>query len=134
MLKAFFQKLKKSNTQTEILGNRQKGNYGEELALKYLKKKGYKLLAKNYRVLRCEIDIIMLYKDIVVFIEVKARKKGEKYGLPKEAVTKQKQNNIKKAASVFMLDKRFKDCYGRFDVVEVYLDDNTVNHIENAFF
>ena len=33
-----------------------------------------------------------------------------------------------------MLDKRFKDFYGRFDVVEVYLDDNTVNHIENAFF
>ena len=52
----------------------------------------------------------------------------------KEGISDEKQNNIKKAASVFMLDKRFKDFYGRFDVVEVYLDDNTVNHIENAFF
>ncbi len=120
-------------TQNAEQGNRSKGAYGEKLALKYLKNKGYKLVEKNYRVLRCEIDIIVKYDKTLVFVEVKSRTNSV-HGSAAEAVDFRKQNNIKKAAQAFLNNKRIKDLNVRFDVVEVDLKTKQVNHIENAFY
>ena len=114
---------------------------GEDVAADFLKKKGYKILERNYRVYKNEIDIIASDDRYFVFCEVKARKQTyglpTPYGRPASAVTKEKQKHLIAAAQAFarhhMKDgKRF-----RFDVIEIYLNaDGSVghiHHIENAF-
>ncbi|MBQ9832476.1 MAG: YraN family protein [Clostridia bacterium] len=116
------------------LNNRQKGAYGEKLALKYLKKKKYKLIEKNYKALKCEIDIIMQKGDTLVFVEVKSRMPDSKYGTGAEAVDYRKQCHIIKTAQCFIKANQLYDMNVSFDVVEVDLKSKKVNHIPNAFF
>lgn len=109
-----------------------KGAEGERAALKYLQEKGYLLLEKNFRAQRCEIDLIMQDDETTVFIEVKARS-GIRFGLGREAVTRQKQANLIKAATAYAADHDLLEARLRFDVVEVELPSLLVTHIENAF-
>ncbi|PLX67523.1 MAG: YraN family protein [Denitrovibrio sp.] len=104
------------------------GNKGEKKATDFLKKKGYKLLDKNYRCKYGEIDIIMEIGDILVFIEVKARS-SEKYGLGYESVTTSKQEKLLKTAQTYMSENGERAA--RFDVVSI--DGDKITHIENAF-
>ena len=73
------------------------GKFGEDEAATFLKKKGYKILERNFSCKRGEIDIIALDKNEIVFIEIKARI-SLKYGLPSEAVTRHKLKHIYKTA------------------------------------
>lgn len=114
------------------------GAHGEKIAAKFLKKQGYKIVAKNFFSAHGEIDIIAKNKSTLVFVEVKTRKDCQdffdSYGLPSEAVTKKKQEHIIYTARLFLRKNPF-DIETRFDVIEVYLGENTkINHIENAFF
>ena len=68
------------------LKDRSPGAWGEDLALRYLIQHGYKLLERNYRTRRGEIDLIVRKDDTLVFVEVKLRR-GSGYGDPLEAVT-----------------------------------------------
>ena len=68
------------------MSNLSTGNYGEDLACKYLRKIGYDILERNYRIRGGEIDIIARDKEFLVFVEVKTRFTHE-YGLPVESVT-----------------------------------------------
>lgn len=113
------------------------GAKGEKIAAAYLKKHGYKIVAKNFSSRHGEIDIIAQNKDSLVFVEVKSRKNSEEnfknYGLPSEAVNKTKQKHIIFTAEIF-LQRHPTDKTLRFDVIEVYLDkDIKINHIEDAF-
>lgn len=113
------------------------GNKGEKVAAKYLKKHGYRIVAKNFASAHGEIDIIAQTKDFLVFVEVKTRKNNEEnfknYGLPSEAVTKNKQMHIIFTAKIY-LQQHPTDKALRFDVIEVYMDKNVkINHIEDAF-
>lgn len=113
------------------------GMYGEKLAAKHLKKQGYKIRAKNVLSAHGEIDIIAENKDFLVFVEVKARKdvaeNFEKYGSPGEAVNKKKQEHILYTARIY-LEKHPTEKEIRFDVIEVYLSEDThIQHIEDAF-
>lgn len=103
------------------------GKKGEALAAKYLKKLGYKLLAKNYRTPFGEADLIFSYGEQTVFVEVKTRT-NTAFGEAKEAVDKFKQARYRKIALYF---GKGAEPNARFDVVEVYPD--TINHIPNAF-
>ena len=107
-----------------------KGQLGEDLATKYLKKKRYKVIYRNYKNKIGEIDIIAEWKDLLIFVEVKSRS-SKLYGLPCEAVDERKQAKIKKVAQVFLFDKKYQDKQIRFDVIEILEDQ--INHIENAF-
>ncbi len=114
------------------------GNYGEKLAAKFLKKKGYKIVAKNFLSAHGEIDIIAKNRHSFVFVEVKSRKDCQEYfdsyGLPRDAVTKTKQKHIIYTAKVY-LNKHPTDKEIRFDVIEVYLGDKVrIEHFENAFY
>ncbi|OGU59673.1 MAG: YraN family protein [Ignavibacteria bacterium RBG_13_36_8] len=114
---------------------KQLGNLGEELAVKYLTKKGYEILERNYRYERGEIDIIAKDKDILVFIEVKTRENLE-YGYPEESVTKGKQKQIRKVAEAYLWEKDIKGQECRIDVIAILLQDQgkpVIKHIENAF-
>ncbi len=106
------------------------GSLGERKACKYLKKKGFKIIEKNYTTRFGEIDLIGLYGDFLVFIEVKTRT-NHNYGYAVEAVDKIKQEHYRKTATLYLLSTPDKGYQPRFDVVEVYPDG--INHIEDAF-
>ncbi len=78
------------------------GSFGEKMATKFLQKKGYKILEKNFRSKSGEIDIVALDKDTLVFIEVKTRWTRE-YGPPEEAVTPRKIRSIIKTGQHYKL-------------------------------
>lgn len=110
------------------------GRVGEELAIKYLQNKGYKIIEKNFQCRQGEIDIIAKDKDEIVIIEVKTRKCLE-YGKPAEAVDKNKRKHIYKAAQYYLYIKKLEKAYVRIDVIEVYIKENKyyINHIKNIF-
>ncbi len=112
--------------------NLNKGRLGEEAAVSFLEKHGYRIIARNFKTKLGEIDIIARDKDTICFIEVKARS-SDKFGLPFEAVTDFKQRKISKAAIVFLKDKNLLDSLARFDIVSVWPVESKVELIKNAF-
>lgn len=111
------------------------GAVGEEIAEKFLKKQGYKIIEKNYHASRfSEIDIIARHNDMLVFVEVKMRT-NLRNGYGREAVTKSKQDNIRYGAQHYMYCKLKKEENCRFDVLEITILDNKpeIKLIENAF-
>lgn len=113
------------------------GTEGENIAAKYLRKKGYKILAKNVRSAHGEIDIIAENKEFLIFVEVKTRQDNPEhfanYGLPCEAVNKSKQQHILYTANIYLQIHPSEKAI-RLDVMEVYLGRRVrVNHIEDAF-
>lgn len=114
------------------MNNIERGRRGEYAALEYLLKKGYVYRDRNFRAEKCEIDIIVMDGDTLVFVEVKARR-GSGYGTGREAVTGTKQRNIIKAAQVYAVNTGMTESFIRFDVVEVDLDTMDVVHIIDAF-
>ena len=94
------------------------GKEGENAAVKFLKKRGYRIIEKNYRNKSGEIDIIAEQDQVLVFIEVKSRADSE-YGDPLEAVTPHKQRKIGQVARGFMTQHRIQNRDCRFDVVGI---------------
>lgn len=97
------------------------GKKGEELAFAYLRKLGYKVLIRNYRVRFGEIDIIAKDSGVLAFIEVKTRI-GTSFGWPFESITPRKQRQLSKVALEFMGRHGFHDKPARFDVIAVLFD------------
>ena len=90
------------------MNNRKFGDSGEDLACRYLEKQGYKIIERNKHYSRfCEIDIIALYKDTHVFVEVKTRKTNA-FGTPMEAITKTKFENIYKGVQYYTSENKVK--------------------------
>ncbi len=111
------------------------GAAGENAAVKYLKKNGYKILERNYRKTYGEIDIIAKYGENIAFVEVKTRK-SDSYGSPAEFVTVKKQKKIIKAAYSYIQQYNL-DAEFTFDIIEVHIDGlkvKSINHIKNAFY
>ena len=109
------------------------GKFGEDEAVKYLEQKGYKISGRNFSCKRGEIDIIALDKNEIVFIEIKARI-SLKYGLPSEAVTKNKLKHIYKTAEYYLYTRNLLNENTRIDVIEVYIKNNQViiNHLKQV--
>lgn len=111
------------------------GNFGEEIAEKYLRDNQYKILEKNYRCKFGEIDIIAKEGEYIAFIEVKTRT-SSLYGMPGEAVNYSKQHKISKVAQLYILKERLFTCNFRFDVIEVFLNEEnntSIKLIKDAF-
>lgn len=106
------------------------GTGGEDMAIKYLLSKGYKILARNYKTKIGELDIIAKDKGCIVFVEVKTRK-SDYFGLPREAVTYTKQRKIRMVATQYLKTHGgiYQAC--RFDVIDIL--DGEISHIENCF-
>lgn len=109
------------------------GDRGEALAIAHLKKKGYRIVERNYRSPVGEIDIIAEHRGTVVFVEVKARTPST-YGLPEEAVNRRKQQRIARAALLY-LSRLKEEPPARFDIISVHMlgPKAEIEHIENAF-
>jgi putative endonuclease len=116
------------------LDRKKTGKRGEEIAVSFLKKKGYTIVEQNYRCVFGEIDIVARHRGDIVFIEVKSRK-SEDFGNPEEAVGFNKQRKISQIALNYLNEKGLNDHDARFDVVAIKLlpDDHKVKLITNAF-
>ena len=102
---------------------------GEDIAVKYLKKKGYEIIERNFHTRYGEIDIIARNDGVLIFVEVK-RRSSESFGTASAAVTSTKQKKIIKSAEYYcMMEKIQPLC--RFDVIAI--DGEELTHIENAF-
>ena len=112
--------------------NSKVGARGEKEAAKYLRKKGYKIVARNVHLTHGEIDIIARNSQYIVFVEVKYRT-DEKSGNALESITKAKMRQISKTALFYMNQKKLSTDHTkiRFDVVGITGD--TVTLIKNAF-
>lgn len=97
------------------------GNLGENLALKHLKSKGYRIFTRNFRSKFGEIDIIAIHENDLVFIEVKTRW-SQSFGPPEEAITPWKIRRIIKTGQYFkLLHPELPDSL-RLDAVVIDLD------------
>lgn len=118
---------------TETFWNRLFGDRGEREAARYLRRQGMKILHRGYRTGHGEIDLIALDGNVVVFVEVKARRQGS----PAEAVTPEKQRRLTLAALHFLKKHNLLDERCRFDVVAiVWPEDRSppeIDHIRDAF-
>lgn len=106
------------------------GKKGERLVEEYLKSQGCKILKRNFRTPFGEADLIVEDKGEIVFVEVKTRS-STSYGLPREAVGKEKQKRYVKIAQTYWL-KTGEEPNARFDVAEVYAD-GKIEYLKNAF-
>jgi putative endonuclease len=112
------------------------GQFGEEQAARYLRRRFYTVLERNYRCRFGEIDLIARRGGVLAFVEVKLRK-DDRYGEAREFVTPQKQQRVR-AAAEHWLSLHETQLQPRFDVVEVYAPRGAdgplkLKHIENAF-
>lgn len=113
------------------------GRWGEAEAAKYLRRRGYQVLAANYRTRFGEIDLIASKGGYLVFVEVKLRK-DDSHGAAMEFVDARKQHRLKTTASIYLAQHETQ-LQPRFDVIEIYAPKGlgtrvkSVNHIENAF-
>jgi putative endonuclease len=110
------------------------GRIGEELAARHLRRSGYRILERNWRSHRYEIDVIAREKSTgtVVFVEVKTRTPNS-FGRPADAVDRNKQRFLRLAAESWLIANGGLEQPARFDVIEVLLPEKSVNHIVNAF-
>lgn len=128
----FWNKKKKSNL----------GQLGEKAAVKYLKKKCYKIIALNFQNIKGrrvgEIDIIAKEKDQIVFVEVKTRElESYEDTLPEESITRQKLYKLQKIAQVYINENNLWDYPYRFDAISVWISQDRktakVKHLESIF-
>lgn len=113
------------------------GAWGESLAATYLKKKGYKLLAANYRCRFGEIDLIAANKKYLAFVEVKLRK-SDCFARASEFVDFHKQKRLRTTAEMYLTEFPTQ-LQPRFDVIEIYAPQGMqtvepeIHHMEDAF-
>ena len=107
------------------------GKNGEEIAKTHLEKAGYKILEMNRRFSKlCEVDIIALDKDTLVFVEVKTRK-TDICGQPLEAITKSKYNHIRQGLYIYLQENTQYKKY-RIDAISVLIKPELkVEHLKN---
>ena len=108
---------------------------GEKLALKHLKKQGYRYITSNFATAQGEIDLIMQQDEAIVFVEVKTRRE-ESFATGQEAVNYHKQKHIEAVARQFIHQHNLYDSPCRFDVVVIVANETNkwvIRHFENAF-
>ena len=110
------------------------GTAGEICAASYLKRKGYKIVARNYQTRYGEIDVIAAKGDYIIFAEVKTRSRNPLISASL-SVTAGKINKIRAAAQLYLVENQC-DLQPRFDYIGIELDKGTytvAEYIENAF-
>ena len=113
------------------MNTRQRGKMGEDIAVNYLKNKGYTIITTGFRSRFGEIDIIAKNKEYLTFTEVKLRKNNN-FAHAREHVGKVKQRKIIATANIWLAGHK-NEQQPRFDVIEIYTDPQDIIHIENAF-
>ena len=112
------------------------GDVGEREAARYLRRRGYRILHRQYRNRGGEIDLIACDGDTIVFVEVKTRR-GVEQGAPFEFVTADKQRRMTRAAMMYLKQTRQLEQRSRFDVVSLVWPPGVlrpeIQHFQHAF-
>lgn len=112
------------------------GDEGERLAARFLRRQGYRILARRYRTALGEIDLVARDGSCIVFVEVKTRRTALA-GQPYEAVDRAKQAQLTRLALAFLKRYRLLEQSARFDVVSIVWegasDEPQIVHYKNAF-
>ena len=115
------------------------GQVGEDIATNYLKKKGYKILSRNFKTKWGELDIVASHQKTIVFVEVKTLKIDpyKKSGfLPEDEITFHKANQLQKMTQIYLASKKLPlDIDQQIDIVAIEFntaDDYVIRHTENA--
>ncbi|MFO7975523.1 MAG: YraN family protein [Candidatus Hydrogenedentota bacterium] len=117
------------------LRSRTFGQRGEDLAARFLRRHGYKILGRNVSFGRYELDIIAQKGDTVAFVEVKTRRNSEMVD-PEENVGYEKQRRIRRAAYQYIDARDDPNLYYRFDIIAVVIPEAgkpDIRHIPDAF-
>jgi putative endonuclease len=119
-----------------LLPRKTLGQRGEAAAARFLKRRGYKIVARSDRLDPGELDLVAVDGRTIVFVEVKTRQSGDA-GHPAEAVDAAKQRRLTRLAVTYLKRHRLLDYPARFDVVAVTWPDGqrrpTIEHFPNAF-
>ncbi|PQJ81002.1 YraN family protein [Polaribacter porphyrae] len=109
------------------------GKKGEQLAIDFLIKNGYKILEKNYRYLKAEVDIIALKDDILAAVEVKTRT-SDYFGNPEEFVNPKKIKLLISAIDNYVVERDL-DVEVRFDIIAIIINKKgtKIEHLKDAF-
>ena len=113
------------------------GAWGEEQAARYLRRRGWRVVERNYTVRQGEVDLIAERRGVLAFVEVKLRK-DDAFAEAREFVTPAKQRRIPTAAQLYLAAHE-SEAQPRFDVIEIYAPAGEttrfpkITHIENAF-
>jgi putative endonuclease len=110
------------------------GKTGESMAASYLEEKGYRILERNWRWGKEEIDIIALHDNFVVIVEVKTRSSNI-FAEPEASVTKSKQRILVRAANAYMNYRR-RQGEVRFDIISIIVgkEGSELHHLVDAFY
>lgn len=120
------------------MNRRATGKLGEDLAVDYLRGKGYQILERGWRVRAGEVDIIAKDNEGLVFVEVKTRH-GRQFGLPEQAVDERKIARVQAAAICYLEEHHAlgREAQHRFDVVAIEISTDQlaeIHHIEGVSF
>lgn len=114
--------------------NREKGNVGEKIAEAFLKRKGYRIVARQWKCKAGEADLIAEDRECLVFVEVKSRRTAT-FGAPEESITPDKFRKVAQVAEFYLLKNNLGDAHYRIDGVGVILDERAgtvrVRHLED---
>ena len=125
-----------SNKQKRLADKKLLGQWGEKRCETFLKRKGFKTLARNFRCKTGEIDRVMVDTDgTLVFVEVKTRA-NEDFGPSESSITSVKKTRILRAARYFLATHQIEDRPLRFDVVTIITGEKgrpQIRHYKNAF-
>ena len=110
------------------------GSAGERLAHDFLVNQGYKILEKNWRSGKAEVDLIAEINKTIIFVEVKTRRNNF-FSQPEAAVNARKQQLLAKAAGDYLAQNN-REGEIRFDVISIILEgtESEITHFEDAFF
>jgi putative endonuclease len=116
--------------------NRALGKLGENLAARFLARKGYGIIGRNVKTFVGEIDIVAREKPFIVFVEIKTRK-NTSFGPPYLSVTEKKKRKLVQCALCYLKGRDALDGPWRIDIISIELDElnglvKKIEHFENA--
>jgi len=121
-------------TWTNNRKNKVTGDVGEEMAVKFLQEKGIRVLQRNYRFDRGEIDIVAEDNGEIVFVEVKSRH-SHSFGTPEDAITPAKESHLKRTAEGYLLQRGIEGKPCRFDAITIQWESGQpqIRHLKRVF-
>jgi len=115
----------------------EKGKWAEDHACRFLEDSGYRVLDRNYRFMKAEVDIVAFIPNEIVFVEVRSLQKTL-FGRPAETISDKKKQLLYEGAEAWLYERKMDGARIRFDVISVigdYNDENPeIDHFKNAFW
>jgi putative endonuclease len=124
-------------TENAVPNRRKLGKQAEQFAAEHLEASGYRVIARNWRCPRGELDLICEKDGCIIFVEVRSRRLTGTYGTPEESVNARKQRQVRDTARYYLYAAGLLDRCSRFDAFTVVFDRagavRTWNHLPDAF-